>query len=216
MPNESPLSIASTPLPAPIRLGYHGSALVAHRILRLAEHDESQAVLIPYDIAAPFRALREGELDVMIVKFGLREPDLAHTTVLTWDARAAAMRAGHPLAARESLSIEELADYDAFERPGALPDYIWDEVVPLRTPAGRPIRRRHRVTDIPSLMAVIMESNTVHPSLASLADVAPPGVRIVPIHDLPPAPVALAWCRAAQLPGHVVDFITAAEAGARR
>ncbi|MFJ8589464.1 LysR substrate-binding domain-containing protein [Streptomyces sp. NPDC093595] len=208
----------TTPPPAgppAIRLGYHGSAEVAHRILRLAGHDPAGVLLSQYDVADPFRGVREGGLDLMIVKFRLDEPDLAVSRVLTYDARAAVVGAGHPLAARASVSIEELADYDAFERPGTMPDYVWDEVVPPRTPAGRTIHRRHQVTDVPRMMALVAEEGAVHISLVSLADVAPPGIRVVPIHDLPPAPVALAWPRSTAPAPHIADFVARAEAAAR-
>ncbi|MFF9870383.1 LysR substrate-binding domain-containing protein [Streptomyces sp. NPDC013953] len=208
---------STTPSPAgppAIRLGYHGSVEVAHRILRLAGHDPAGVLLSQYDVADPFRGVRDGGLDLMIVKFRLDEPDLAVSRVLAYDARAAVVGAGHPLAGRESVSIEELADYDAFERPGTMPDYVWDEVVPPRTPAGRTIHRRHRVTDVPRMMALVAKEGAVHISLVSLADVAPPGIRVVPIHDLPPAPVALAWSRDAALAPHIAGFLARAEAAA--
>jgi DNA-binding transcriptional LysR family regulator len=196
-----------------IRLGYHGSLPFTTRILRTAGRGEDDVALSQYDIADPFRALRAGELDVMVVKFGLREPDLATSGTLALDARAAVVGAGHPLAGRASISIEELAGCDAFERPGNLPAYVWDQVVPAQTPAGRPIHRRHRVTTIPQMMSLVAESGAVHISLQSLEDVALPGIKVVPIHDLPPAPVAFAWSREPGPPRHIRDFIAAAEAG---
>ncbi|MCX4824950.1 LysR substrate-binding domain-containing protein [Streptomyces sp. NBC_01142] len=199
-----------------VRLGYHGSAEVASRVIRTAGWDESAVRLSQYDIADPFAELRRGTLDVMIVKFGLREPDLVTSRVLTYDARAAVVGADHPVAAHGSVSVEDLADYDAFDCPGKLPGYVWDEVVPRHTPAGRPIHRRHQVTDVPTMMRLVAGAGAVHISLVSLADIAPPAVRIVPIDDLPAAPVTLAWCRGRELPAPVHDFITAAEAGASR
>ena len=199
-----------------IRLGYHGSVEVAHAIARLAGPGHAEVRTSPYDVVDPFHGVRTGGLDVMIVKFSLREPDLAASRVLAYDGRAAVVGARHPLAGRASVSIEELADYSTFQRPGVFPDYVWDEAVPPRTPAGRPVDRRHQVSDIPRMMALVAEGEAVHISLAPLADVAPPAVRIVPIHDLPPAPVALAWRRGGKLPAHVREFITAAEEAASR
>jgi DNA-binding transcriptional LysR family regulator len=216
LPEPAAGTAAGTAAAGTIRLGYHGSPEVAHRITALAALPEATVRLHQYDITDPFRGLREGELDLIIVKFSLREPDLAVSRVLTHDARAVVVGARHPLAARTSVSVEELADHDAFHRPGNLPAYVWDEVVPPRTPAGRPIRRRHRVTDIARMMTLVAEDGAVHLSLVSLADVAPPAVRIVPVHDLPPAPVALAWHRATGLPAHVARYVQAAEQAASR
>ncbi len=194
---------------APIRLGYHGSPLVAQRIADAAGARPGEVTLVLYDIADPFHAIRSGLVDLMIVKFGIDEPDLVCGEVVDYDARAVVMSARHPLASRESVSIEEVAAYDAFDRPGNFPESVWDDVVPRQTPAGRPIRRVHRVTTIPQMMRIVAASHAVHISLISLADVAPEGIRVVPINDLPPAPVSLAWLRDALVPAHVASFLAA-------
>ncbi|MFJ9418672.1 LysR substrate-binding domain-containing protein [Streptomyces sp. NPDC101227] len=196
-----------------IRCGYHGSADLVRRLLHDAGLDDEEVALSQYDVTDPFRALRSGELDVMTVKFQVREPDLAVSPVLAHDARAAVVGTAHPLAGRASVSIEELAAYETFARPGRMPAYVWDEVVPPHTPAGRPLRRCHQVSTIPQMMRLVAESTAVHISLASLADVAPPQVAIVPIHDLPGAPVAVAWRRGAELPGCVRAFVERVQRG---
>ncbi|MGW8555963.1 LysR substrate-binding domain-containing protein [Streptomyces tubercidicus] len=193
--------------PDRVRFGYHGSADLVRRLIRDVGLDDHDVVLSQYDVTDPFRALRSGELDVMVVKFQVREPDLSVSPVLAHDDRAAVVASAHPLAGRASVSIEELAAYETFARPGRMPSYVWDDVVPPHTPAGRPLRRCHQVSTIPQMMRLVAESTAVHISLASLADVAPPQVVIVPIHDLPSAPVALAWRRGEELPRHVRAFV---------
>ncbi|MFD9794892.1 LysR substrate-binding domain-containing protein [Streptomyces sp. NPDC059070] len=216
MTTPEPTPAAPAPDAAPVvRLGYHGSVEVAGRIAALAGPGRAAVRTSQYDINDPFRGVLAGELDVIVVKFSLREPELACSRVLTTDARAAVLGAAHPLADRASVSVEELADHDTFHCPGALPGYVWDEVVPPYTPGGRPLRRRHRATDVAHMMELVA-AGAVHLSLVSLADVAPPGIRIVPVHDLPPAPVALAWRRGVELPAHVAEFIAAAEREASR
>ncbi|MGA5559725.1 LysR substrate-binding domain-containing protein [Streptomyces platensis] len=199
-----------------VRFGYHGSTEVASRIIRLAGREAAGVQLSEYDIADPFRGVRAGELDVMIVKFAIREPDLVSSRVLTEDARAVVVGSGHPLAARASVSIEDLAGHDAFAPPGGFPAYVWDDVVPPRTPAGRPIRRNRRGRTVPEMMRMVAAGEALHISLISFADIAPPGIKVVPIHDLPPAPVTLAWRRGAEAHDHIREFITTAEAEASR
>lgn len=195
-----------------VRFGFHGSELVAHRIIASAGYDPAHGFeLSEYDVTDPFRRIRDGELDVMIVKFGLDEPDLVCGPVLATDARAAVVRAGHPLAERPSISIEDVAEYTSFERPGTMPAYVWDEVVPPTTPSGRRIERAHHVETVAQMTGLVASTDAVHVSLISLADVAPPSVRIVPIDDLPPAPVALAW-RSDLDAVHVREFIAATTA----
>jgi DNA-binding transcriptional LysR family regulator len=162
--------------------------MLSHRRLDEVELHE-------YDIADPFAAIRAGHIDVMIAKFALREPDLVAGRTLCLEPRGVVVRRGHPLAGRPSVSIEDLADFDAFAPPGQMPSYVWDHVVPTRTPTGRTIRRTHRVATVPEMMERVAGSDAVHISLASLADVAPPSVQVLPVHDLPPAPVLFAWRR---------------------
>ncbi|GGT64830.1 LysR substrate-binding domain-containing protein [Streptomyces purpureus] len=207
----------TVPDPAAVRLGYHGSPKVADTLTRLAAASGVPATPLPYDITAPFDGIRTRTLDLMIVKFALRESDIALSRVLSQDPRAVVVAATHPLAAHSAVSVEDLAGLDLFGKPpGTLPDYVWDEVVPPHTPKGRPLTRTHVTGDIAAMMKLIAHGEAAHLSLLSLADVAPPHIRVVPVHDLPPAPVTLAWARGHALPGHVQRYLTAAEQEASR
>jgi DNA-binding transcriptional LysR family regulator len=175
-----------------IRLGYHGSPNVAQR---LAARSTQEVELVEYDASHPFQALRAGELDVMVVRFGIDEPDLQAGDVVGHDARAAVVSSAHPLATRITVSIEDVAAYDAFECPGSFPQEIWDLVVPRETPMGQPIRRVHRVASVQEMLQLVATTRAVHISLVSLMSIAPSGVRVIPIEDLDPAPISLAWRR---------------------
>ncbi|MDQ1033715.1 DNA-binding transcriptional LysR family regulator [Streptomyces sp. V3I8] len=198
-----------------IRLGYPSSPRTAHELLATVGLSPKDAFLAPYDLNDPFSALRKGELDVLIVKFDPDEADLEVSGVLGTEQRAAVLGSAHPLAGRDSLSIEELADYDGFECPGSFPAYLWDEVVPPRTPGGRVINRRHRATSIEEMMGLVVRDNAVHISVISLADMAPPALRIVPIHDLPPTSLRLARRAGTDVPPHVTAFVEAVESACR-
>ena len=178
----------------PIRFGYHGSLVAAHSLVREAGADPDIGFeFTQYELIDPFRMLRNDELDVMIVKFAMREPDLAVGPCLAYDARAALLSEHHPLAGETSLSIEQLAAFPAFHRPGRMPDYVWDFVVPPHSPAGRPIRRVHLSSTVEQMISTLRSTQAVHLSLVSLAAVAPSDIRVIPIEDLPAAPVRLAW-----------------------
>jgi DNA-binding transcriptional LysR family regulator len=193
-----------------IRLGYHGSPALPEK---LAEAGQTPAELSQYDITDPFRSLRAGELDVMIVKFRVAEPDLTCSTCLAIDPRAVVVGAAHPLGRRASVSVEELAPYAMFHCPRDFPPYVWDEVVPAATPAGRPLRRLHDLPSTTAMMDLVADGRAVHLSVLSLADIAPRAVKVIPVRDLPPAPVALAWCRER---AHVRAFVRAAESALPR
>jgi hypothetical protein len=71
------------------------------------------------------------------------------------------------------------------------------------------------MTDAASMMDTVTRTNAVHISVLSIADLAPPTIRVIPIHDLPAAPVGLARLRDPEL-GHVRDFVADAEAALAR
>lgn len=208
-----PALSAALPEPDLVRLGHHGAIDVVRRVLRLAGRDTVTVRISSYDFTDPFWLLRAGELDVILTEFGEREPDLVTSRVLALDPRAALVGADHPLARCMSVSVEDLADYAVFGHPALFPADVWDEMVPRHTPSGRPLRRAHHFTSVPQMLRLVRAGAAVHLSVQSLSGVAPDGVRVVPVHDLPPAVVKLTW-RRGDVPAHVLEFITAAEAGA--
>jgi DNA-binding transcriptional LysR family regulator len=186
-----------------IRLGYHGSPHVAQGLSARSTQDVE---LVEYDVANPFRALRSRDVDVMLVRFGVDEPDLETGDVVGQDARAAVVSSAHPLATRITVSIEDVAAYAAFERPGTFPEALWDLVVPAETPLGQPIRRVHRAASVQEMLQLVATSKAVHISLVSLMHIAPSGIRVIPIDDLDPAPIMFAW-RRGDLPERAEVFL---------
>jgi DNA-binding transcriptional LysR family regulator len=192
-----------------LRLGYHGSTELPNALVHAAGLAPGRVELVEYDVRDPFAPLRADRVDVMISKFGHREPDLCYGRPVAVDPRAVVVGLGHPLADRATASVEDVADYVCFDRPGHMPEAVWDQLVPHVTPGGRPIRRGRPVTTVPDLMRLVATGAAVHLTVLSIGDVAPPTVRVLPVPDLPPAPVNLAWRPDA--PERVRHFVTAVE-----
>jgi DNA-binding transcriptional LysR family regulator len=192
-----------------IRLGYHGSPLLARR---LADRSTQDVDLVEYDVCDPFRALRSRDLDLMLIRFGIDEPDLETGKVLGYDGRAAVVSSAHPLATHITVSVEQVAAYDAFECPDSFPQALWDRVVPRVTLMGQTIRRVHRAGSVQEMLKLVATSNAVHISLISLMGIAPSGIRVIPIDDLEPAPISLAW-RRDDLPSHAELFVKEVSTG---
>lgn len=57
------------------------------------------------------------------------------------------------------------------------------------------------------MLARIAASRAVHLFPASIADVAPPGVEVIPVEDLPPVRFSLVWRRNVALPEHVKALV---------
>lgn len=202
--------------PRNLRLGVHGSTHLAARIVAAAGHPESSIEYIPYEVSEPFTLLRAGATDLTLVKYDPLDPDIALSQRVAWDGRAVLVGAHHPLAAQESVSLEQVADYEGFLCPGDFPPNVWDHVVPPHTREGRAIRRTHTMTSMPALVELLRSTLAMHVSFQSLDAVLPPDIKVVPVHDLPPSPVALAWLRGTRLPERARRFVGDAERAARR
>ncbi|MPY58098.1 substrate-binding domain-containing protein [Streptomyces spongiae] len=218
MPDPLPTAVPTTVPGAtrPVRLGIHGSPHLATRVLASAGHGPHEVELVPYDVAEPFRPLRDRTLDIMIVKYGLREPDIAFSRPVAFDHRALIVGTNHPLADRDMVSVEEAAGYDCFGCPGDFPPYVWDKVVPPRTPSGTRMRRVHRMTTVEAMIDTLAAGRAVHLSFQSLDAILPPHIKALPVRDLPPAPVHLAWLRDTDLSSQAAALVSDAERSAGR
>lgn len=72
-----------------------------------------RAVLHQVDIAHPYAALRTGEVDVLLGWLAVDEPDLTVGPAFEYRERVLAVGVSHPLATRQMVRAEELADYES-------------------------------------------------------------------------------------------------------
>lgn len=138
--------------------------------------------------------LRHGELDLLAMRLPLNHPDATIGPVLSCEPRVLAIATDHPLAGRDSVCIEDLADYTVTDVP-TLPREMMDAFIPPQTPSGKRLRRVHSrgVWETPIRVAL---GEIVHPTVPSYLEHYPhPGVTAIPIRDLPPSQTALAWLR---------------------
>ncbi|MEU5881228.1 LysR family transcriptional regulator [Spirillospora sp. NPDC047279] len=90
----------------------------------------------------PYQALRTGTIDVLVLWLPDETAEFALGPVIEEQPMVLAMRKGHPLAGRETVSVEELANYGIpamadVEGPSSVEHALW----PSETPGGRPIPR---------------------------------------------------------------------------
>lgn len=138
--------------------------------------------------------LRRGELDVVAHWLPVEQPDLTVGPVLTCENAALAVRVGHPLARRGWATPEDLGDFAIADSSGVLPPETLAVLSPGRTPAGRPIPRRHREGRMVEVLSLVARGEIVHPTVAGLAEYyAHPGVTTIPLRDVPPLRSALIW-----------------------
>jgi hypothetical protein len=109
----------------------------------------------------------------------------------------------HPLAERESVDVEELADHRVPRFEG-WPKELQEAVAPARTPSGRPIpgeRVRVGERSLLDISVRIARGEFVFPTVASAAPyTAEFDLAFVPLTGLPPLRSALVWRRPARDP----------------
>ncbi|EST39299.1 hypothetical protein N566_02740 [Streptomycetaceae bacterium MP113-05] len=210
--------VADLAPPTGVRLGYVGSPDAAQRVVaaaRAAGHsgpvEESECL-----ITEPYGRLRRGEIDVLVTRFEISEPDLHTGPPLYTEERVVAVGARHPLASRSSVTTDDLADHALFQPPGAFPEEVYDQLVPRRARGGRPLRRTCPAGSMADMFAAIADGRAVHPTIASMrARTGHPDVRYLPLTDLSPAPVCLVR-PGGEAPPSVSAFCAAAHAGFAR
>lgn len=142
----------------------------------------------------PFGPLRAGQVDLQTCWLPVREPDLTVGPTVLTDALMLMTAAAHPLAVRESVSLEDLADCVLPRVTPAVPGYWEAAVLPAHTPSGRPIPRGPKVTTFQEVQAVVAANQAVCVVFAEASRYYPrPGTVYLPIHDAAPGHWALIW-----------------------
>jgi DNA-binding transcriptional LysR family regulator len=159
-------------------------------------HPECEVVMTEVFFTDPLGPLRRGEIDLLASRLPIEHPDLVVGPVLASEPMVLAVAGNHALAGREQVSIEEVADYPVAPITDE-PKELIDAVMPRRTPGGRQIRRLPRRPKTPhEVTALIARGRIVHPTVPSFAEYfGQPGIKYVPISDMPPLKSGLLWRR---------------------
>ncbi|MEV5341531.1 LysR family transcriptional regulator [Streptomyces sp. NPDC052676] len=149
----------------------------------------------------PLTPLRSGEVDVGVLWLPVREPDLTVGPVLRASPVMVMAAPAHPLAARESVTLEDLGDHAVLGPAGPIPQYREAGLIPFHTPSGRPIRLAGRVNTFQEVLTTIADGHAVALTQAEAADYCPwPDIRSLPIREAAPSRWALVWKSAAETP----------------
>jgi DNA-binding transcriptional LysR family regulator len=166
-------------------------------------HPECSVEVVQLSWDDPLAPLRQNDVDLMASWVPLRQPDLVVGPTLTRQPRILAVARAHPLADRDSVDVEELADAPVV-RFDNWPKEMHEALFPLRTPAGRPIQgRRIPVGErAPFELAVrVARGELVFPTVASAVPyMGELDLAFVPIAGMPLFRSALVWRRPARDP----------------
>jgi DNA-binding transcriptional LysR family regulator len=168
-----------------------------------AQHPECSVEVVQLSWDDPFGRLRENDVQLMATWVPLEQPDLVVGPTLTRQRRVLAVASGHPLAQRNAVDVEELADFPVV-RFDNWPKELQEALFPLRTPAGRPIQgRRIPVGERAAfeLAVRVARDEFVFPTVASAEPYKGElDLAYVPLTGMPPVCSALVWRRPARDP----------------
>ncbi|WP_214414436.1 LysR substrate-binding domain-containing protein [Sphaerisporangium fuscum] len=141
-----------------------------------------------FDFTDPTCGLRAGLVDVALTRAPFDDGGLA-THVLRSDPVGVVLRADDPLAHRDALRLHELAGRRWFRLPEEA-DPLWRAYWNATTPTG-PHREGPVVRTVHECLQAVLWNGTV--GLTSLAHALPDGLTIVPLLDMPPSRLVVAW-----------------------
>ena len=141
------------------------------------------------------RVLRNGSVDVLLGRFAAKPPDdLVQGPAMSREDWVLGVARSQPLAGRDVVSVEELADHAIFGVPDALTGELLNPLYPAQTPKGRAIPRRGIARTFAEVLALVARGESVFPAGASFpSHYGHPDVVFVPLHGWPQATRTLIW-----------------------
>jgi len=145
-------------------------------------------------------ALADDRIDVGLLRPPVRAPDLALRTV-SHDPLFAALPGGHPLAARQKVSLADLASEPFVLYGRASGPIVHDTIVSHCLAAGFSPRVVQEAVDVQTIVALVAANLGVSLLIAPTPRTDESAVVYRPlVEDLPPWEMALAWSRHNQSP----------------
>ena len=174
---------------------------IIHAFEALHAECKVEVVQTPWD--DPFGPLRNNDIELMASWTRCKQPDLVVGPILTRQPRVLAVARDHPLAERESVDVEELADYRVPRFEG-WPKEVLEALAPFRTPSGRPVpgsRFRVSTAAVLDVSVRVARGEFVFATVASAVPyMGELDIAIVPMTGMPPLRSALVWRRRARDP----------------
>ncbi|MBM7442771.1 LysR family transcriptional regulator [Streptomyces sp. HB132] len=157
-------------------------------------HPELAVEVCEVPLSDPYGMLRRGDFDLQLTDFPVHEDDLTRGPTLLAEDRVLAVAAGHPLAGRDTVTLEDLADVPLLTIAGDIPAYWLEHQLPTRTPSGRPIEQGPSVTNFQEALMLVAGGGG---ALLAGAHVTlyhgRPGISYVPVVGDRPLGYGLMW-----------------------
>jgi DNA-binding transcriptional LysR family regulator len=140
------------------------------------------------DLTDPTAGLRAGLADVALTRTPFDRTGI-RTRTLRSDVMGVVLRADDPLASSDTLHLHDLNSRPWFQLPeGTDPLWraYWSGTVP-----GEPVREGPVVRTVAECVQGVLWNGTT--GIAPLSHALPPGLAMVPLADMPPSRLVVAW-----------------------
>lgn len=137
----------------------------------------------------------------------LRKAGVSVGPVLRAEQRAVVVPAGHPLTRHESVSLDDIADYELLQGRSGLSE-LTTAWAPAAAPSGRPMRQTaddvfqltgKTEVSLEDALTLVARGRCLHLSITSALERVPfPGLAVVPVRDMAPMVAVPIWQTAAE------------------
>ncbi len=140
-----------------LRIGFTGMVYEEITAAFRTLHEQHGITVHTHDLplGSPFTAVLDGEVDAVIAELPAHEPELTVGFRFPAQDQLLALGSEHPLAGRDILDLEDLADLDLLHRIGDAPDYWKTARTPPVTPSGTTIPSTTGITSIGQGMSLV-------------------------------------------------------------
>ena len=170
-----------------------------------ATHPGIQLEMQQHDFADPYAGLAEGATDVAFVRPPLVVHDWLALDTLFVEPRVLVVSNDFPVAARDVVTVEELLDQPFVARRA--PAYWRDFWLATDQRGGHPVRIGADAATVDECFeAILTNRGMAFTQMSSRRFYARPGLSFVPVRDISPTSVSVAWRRDAASP-LVLEFV---------
>ncbi|MFD8143915.1 LysR substrate-binding domain-containing protein [Streptomyces sp. NPDC059708] len=181
-----------------LRVGFIGAAAghIVHRAADMFPRREPGWRVRPREVQL-FEALarlREKEVDMLILHLPVTEPGITVGPVIFSEPQLLAIPASHPLARRDSVSMEDFADVALLRVAGVQPGTGLSDRWPDRTPEGRTITAGPEIeTFLEALQVIASGAGAGIVGEQAIRFYSRPDIAYVPITDMMPKGWGPVW-----------------------
>lgn len=157
-----------------------------------AMHPRLQVEMQSFDFADPYVGLADGSVDVAFVRPPLLVQDWLGIETLFMEPRVLVVATNSPLAALESISIEQVLKEPFVARKA--PESWRNFWLATDVRQGTPVKLGAEVVTVDECFEAILAERGVAFSQASTGRFyGRPGLAFIPVTDIPPASLSIAW-----------------------